>query len=50
MHADEEYVLQILQAGASGYLLKQSAVGELVTAIQAVDQGDSYLSPLYPGR
>ena len=45
MHADEEYVLQILQAGASGYLLKQSAVGELVTAIQAVDQGDSYLSP-----
>jgi DNA-binding NarL/FixJ family response regulator len=45
MHADEEYVFQILQAGASGYLLKQSAVGELVTAIQAVDQGDSYLSP-----
>ena len=45
MHADEEYVLQILQAGASGYLLKQSAVGELVTAIQAVYQGDSYLSP-----
>jgi two-component system, NarL family, response regulator NreC len=45
MHADEEYVFQILQAGASGYLLKQSAVGELVTAIQAVYEGDSYLSP-----
>ena len=45
MHADEEYVFQILQAGASGYLLKQSAVGELVAAIQAVHEGDSYLSP-----
>ncbi len=45
MHADEEYVFQILQAGASGYLLKQSAVGELVTAIQVVYEGDSYLSP-----
>jgi len=45
MHADEEYVFQILQAGASGYLLKQSAVGEVVAAIQAVHEGDSYLSP-----
>ena len=45
MHADEEYVFQILQAGASGYLLKQSAVGELVTAIQVVYEGNSYLSP-----
>jgi two-component system response regulator NreC len=45
MHADEEYVFQILQAGASGYLLKQSAVGELVTAIQVVCEGNSYLSP-----
>ena len=45
MHADEEYVFQILQAGASGYLLKQSAVGELVTAIQVVHEGNSYLSP-----
>ncbi len=45
MHADEEYVFQILQAGASGYLLKQSAVGELVAAIQAVCEGNSYLSP-----
>lgn len=45
VHDDEEYIFQILQAGASGYLLKQSAVGELVAAIQAVSRGDSYLSP-----
>ena len=45
MHADEEYIFQILQAGASGYLLKQAAVGELVAAIQVVYEGNSYLSP-----
>lgn len=45
MHADEEYVFRILQAGASGYLLKQSAVAELVTAIRAVYRGESYLCP-----
>lgn len=45
MHADDEYVFRVLQAGASGYLLKQSAVSELVAAIEAVYRGDSYLSP-----
>lgn len=45
MHNDEEYILQFLQAGADGYLVKQSAPTELVQAIQAVSRGESFLSP-----
>lgn len=45
MHTNEEYVFQFLQAGAAGYLVKQSAPGELVAAIRAVFQGQSFLSP-----
>ncbi len=45
VHDSEEYVHQILQAGASGYLLKESAVSDLVSAINAVKKGDIFLSP-----
>lgn len=45
MYKNEEYVLQLLQAGASGYLIKQSVPAELITAIHAVQQGDAFLSP-----
>src|SRR5580765_4226259 len=45
MHANEEYVLQALRAGVSGYILKDSALTELELAIQAVQRGDTYLSP-----
>ena len=45
MHADEEHILQILQAGASGYVVKQDAPEELVSAVQTVDRGDLFLSP-----
>jgi two-component system, NarL family, response regulator NreC len=45
VHDNEEYVHQILQAGASGYLLKESAVSDLVSAINAVKKGDIFLSP-----
>ncbi|MBI3805151.1 MAG: response regulator transcription factor [Nitrospirae bacterium] len=45
VHAEKEYIFQILQSGASGYLLKGSPIEELVTAIRAVDRGESYLSP-----
>jgi len=45
MHANEEYVLQALRAGASAYLLKESAPQELEVAIGAVMDGDIYLSP-----
>jgi DNA-binding NarL/FixJ family response regulator len=45
MHADEEYVLQALRAGAAGYLLKDSDTPELELAITAVFRGETYLSP-----
>ncbi len=45
VHDSEEYVHQVLQAGASGYLLKESAVSDLVSAINAVRKGDIFLSP-----
>jgi two-component system, NarL family, response regulator NreC len=45
MHDDEAYVTQILQAGATGYLLKDSADVDLVQAVTAVSQGKSFFSP-----
>jgi len=45
MHSDEAYVNQILQAGATGYLLKDSADVDLVQAVSAVSQGKSFFSP-----
>jgi len=46
MHTTEEYISQILHAGASGYLVKKSAHHELLSAIKAIQKGNSYLSPL----
>ena len=45
MYDNEEIIFQILRAGASGYLIKDSAMTDLVSAIRAIYQGDSYLSP-----
>lgn len=45
MHTDQAYVFQYLQAGASGYLVKQTAPTELITAIEAISRGESFLSP-----
>jgi DNA-binding NarL/FixJ family response regulator len=45
MHTNEEYVVQALRAGASGYVIKDAAVAELGLAIQAVTSGGTYLSP-----
>ncbi len=45
VHTGEEYVLQILRAGASGYLVKQAAPTDLVSAIQAAYRGGIFLSP-----
>ncbi len=45
VHINEEYIYQVLQAGASGYLLKESAVSDLISAINAVKKGDIFLSP-----
>ena len=45
MHADESYVLRALKAGAKGYLLKDSAEGDLIEAIKSVTQGKMFFSP-----
>jgi two-component system, NarL family, response regulator NreC len=45
MHSDRRFVLGMLEAGASGYLLKDCAFGELATAINQVSTGNTYLSP-----
>ena len=49
MHSDRSTILQILRAGARGYVLKESAFDELVTAIRAVMQNNMYLSPKITG-
>jgi two-component system response regulator NreC len=45
MHADREYVTEVVQAGAAGYVLKQAAAQELVGALRAVRDGGAYLHP-----
>jgi DNA-binding NarL/FixJ family response regulator len=45
MHTDPMYVRKALQAGASGYIVKDSAVSELEEGIRAVARGEVYLSP-----
>ena len=45
MHADESYVMRALKAGARGYLLKDSAAIDLISAIHAVSQNKSFFSP-----
>jgi DNA-binding NarL/FixJ family response regulator len=45
MHTEDPYVLEAIQAGAVGYVLKTQAMLDLVQAIQNVLQGQIYLSP-----
>jgi len=49
MHADKQFVMKMLDAGASGYLLKDCAFEELARAIKAVVAGHTYLSPEVTG-
>lgn len=44
MHSEERMVMEMLKAGAKGYLLKESAFEELLEAVDAVMSGESYLS------
>jgi DNA-binding NarL/FixJ family response regulator len=44
MHHDESYVVRALNAGARGYLLKDSLKADLIAAVNAVSQGHSYFS------
>ncbi|TAK56746.1 MAG: response regulator transcription factor [Bacteroidetes bacterium] len=45
MHADKRFVMEVINAGASGYLLKHSAADELERAIKSVIRGHTYISP-----
>jgi len=45
MYSDEAYVTRAIRAGASGYLLKDSADTDLIKGITAVAQGKSFFSP-----
>ncbi len=44
MHPEEQYALRSMKAGAAGYLNKQSAPAQLVTAIRQVAKGKKYIS------
>ena len=46
VHADVSYITEAFRAGAAGYVLKQSAAEELRSAIKAVHEGRTYLTPL----
>lgn len=47
-HDDDAFVQELLEAGASGYVLKQSPSAELVRAIRVAAQGGRYLDPSLP--
>ena len=49
-HTDQAYLQELLEAGVSGYVLKQSAATDLVRAVRAVARGDNYLDPAMTGK
>jgi two-component system response regulator NreC len=50
MHEEEEYLLQCLEVGASGYILKDAPPPKLIQAVRDVHQGRKYLSPQVLGK
>jgi DNA-binding NarL/FixJ family response regulator len=46
MHKDKEYLYHAFSAGADGYLLKEDADSELISAIETMRKGGTYISPL----
>jgi len=45
MYDDEDYLSECVEMGAHGYILKESPIDQLLTAIREVHRGGSYLSP-----
>lgn len=45
MYADDEYIIQALRFGGTGYVLKDADAGTLIDAVRRVYRGESYLSP-----
>lgn len=50
IHQEEDYLRQLLEAGASGYLLKIAATEDLAHALRTVAAGGTYLDPLLAGK
>jgi len=50
MHEDTSYLRGLLEAGASGYVLKRSAPQELIQALRSVAEGNTYLDPAVAAR
>jgi two-component system response regulator NreC len=50
MHRSDEYFFQMLEAGASGYVLKGAETSELVSAVRAVSKGEVFLYPTMARR
>jgi DNA-binding NarL/FixJ family response regulator len=50
VHEDKSYLRELLEAGASGYVLKRAAADELIRAIQTVAAGGFYLDPNLAGK
>ncbi len=48
IHDEPQYVFKSLEAGATGYLVKEAPLEELMTAIKAVMRGETYLSSNFP--
>ena len=46
MYPEDQYALRVLRAGADGYLTKESAPNDLITAIRKVYAGKKYISPV----
>jgi len=49
-YSDDEYVQQVTEAGAAGYLLKQTAATDLIRAIREARQGNAFFSPAISKR
>lgn len=49
-YSDDEYVHQLTEAGAAGYLLKQTAAADLIQAVREVGKGNAYFSPAISRR
>lgn len=50
IHDDDEYMVQMVRAGATGYILKDVDPGGLIKAVRAAARGESYISPSIAGK
>lgn len=49
-HTDTAFLQELLQAGVSGYVLKQSSSDEIIRALRAIAEGNNYLDPAITGK